>query len=278
MTPGDGGVKTPGVPTIISNEKNVPSSAPLVRQPLTPIGQKYSLAKSIGGLFGADFISNESSEAPGGLRPNLWVSQWVDYTSKYGVGYKLCDGSPGIYFNDSTKMVVNGDTFEYITRRTQDKPESHTSHTFDAYPDELKKKVTLLRHFGVYMNSEDMDKRDGVSTGKSRMPIPDVAPKQSGSAETQTIYVRKWTRNKHAVLFQLSNKLVQVIFTDKTELFLSVKQRGVTFVDKDGDVSEYPFHNSLEVPTDLLRRIHCARDILLSLRGGRGGDQGILGQ
>ena len=29
----------------------------------------------------------------------------MDYTCKYGVGYFLSDGSCGVYFNDSTKIV-----------------------------------------------------------------------------------------------------------------------------------------------------------------------------
>ena len=32
--------------------------------------------------------------------------RYVDYTSKYGLGYLLNDGSTGVYFNDSTKIVL----------------------------------------------------------------------------------------------------------------------------------------------------------------------------
>lgn len=37
----------------------------------------------------------------------LFVKKWVDYSSKYGLGYLLSDGSTGIYFNDSTKMCLD---------------------------------------------------------------------------------------------------------------------------------------------------------------------------
>ena len=39
--------------------------------------------------------------------PNLWVTKWVDYTSKYGLGYLSCNGSVGIYFNDSSKIILS---------------------------------------------------------------------------------------------------------------------------------------------------------------------------
>lgn len=34
-----------------------------------------------------------------------FVRKWVDYSSKYGLGYLLSDRSTGIFFNDRTKTV-----------------------------------------------------------------------------------------------------------------------------------------------------------------------------
>lgn len=46
----------------------------------------------------------------------LHVKKWVDYSTKYGLGYLLSDGSTGVYFNDSTKMILDakGTTIDYI--------------------------------------------------------------------------------------------------------------------------------------------------------------------
>lgn len=38
---------------------------------------------------------------------SVFVKKWVDYSSKYGLGYLLSDGTTGIYFNDSTKMCLD---------------------------------------------------------------------------------------------------------------------------------------------------------------------------
>lgn len=35
------------------------------------------------------------------------ISKWVDYSSKYGIGYKLSNGCYGVLYNDSTKMILN---------------------------------------------------------------------------------------------------------------------------------------------------------------------------
>lgn len=214
--------------------------------------------------------------------PELWVTKWVDYSSKYGVGYILCDGSIGVYFNDSTKIILSpeGECFDYITRRTQEKPEVRTKHSFEDYPDDLKKKVTLLRHFRNYMLTDTLEKKDGASVGESSMP---AAPSQcslqkttsSQACESGAPYVKKWTRNKHAIMFQLSNKIVQVIFFDKTEAVLSSKSHMVTYIDKKGTTCSYPLSNVLDVPSpELAKRLRYTKDILVNLLGARGADLG----
>ena len=38
--------------------------------------------------------------------PMIWISKWVDYSDKYGLGYQLCDDSIGVLFNDFTKLLL----------------------------------------------------------------------------------------------------------------------------------------------------------------------------
>ena len=142
------------------------------------------------------------------IHSEIHVKKWVDYSTKYGLGYLLSDGSTGVYFNDSTKIIVdkNGENFEYIEKKPGDKADTVTSYRISDYPPEreLQKKVTLLQHFRNYLYADykvDFDK--------------DSAP------DGGYCYVKKWMKTKHAIMFRLSNKIVQVNFTDKTEIILS---------------------------------------------------------
>jgi hypothetical protein len=83
--------------------------------------------------------------------PRVWVMTWVDYTQKYGLGYMLNNGCVGVYFNDSTKMVLgsDGERFEYMDRSCDDPLRS--TLTLSSFPPELNKKVTLLKHFRGYL-------------------------------------------------------------------------------------------------------------------------------
>lgn len=52
--------------------------------------------------------------------PNVWVSRWVDYSKKYGLGYKLSNNQYGVFFNDATKILLKTDgersvRLDYIT-------------------------------------------------------------------------------------------------------------------------------------------------------------------
>jgi len=51
--------------------------------------------------------------------PSIWVKKWVDYSSKYGLGYLLSNGASGVFFNDSTKIVLdlNFQDFYYFERK-----------------------------------------------------------------------------------------------------------------------------------------------------------------
>ena len=35
----------------------------------------------------------------------IYVKKWVDYSSKYGLGYLLSNGYSGVFFNDCTKVI-----------------------------------------------------------------------------------------------------------------------------------------------------------------------------
>ena len=45
------------------------------------------------------------------------VKKWIDYSSKYGMGYSLTNGACGVYFNDSSKMLAYGEDYFYYVEK-----------------------------------------------------------------------------------------------------------------------------------------------------------------
>ena len=50
-------------------------------------------------------INQDEAEDPAAV-PMIWISKWVDYSDKYGLGYQLSDDSMGVLFNDFTKLLL----------------------------------------------------------------------------------------------------------------------------------------------------------------------------
>lgn len=69
----------------------------------------------------------------------VWVKKWVDYSSKYGLGYHLSNQSVGVFFNDATKIVLDPNSyhFDYIERRTTDRQDVGKEYNITEYPPTL---------------------------------------------------------------------------------------------------------------------------------------------
>jgi len=43
-------------------------------------------------------------------KDDIYVVKWVDYSSKYGLGYLLSNNCSGVFFNDCTKVIIDPKT------------------------------------------------------------------------------------------------------------------------------------------------------------------------
>jgi len=185
--------------------------------------------------------------------PAVWVKKWVDYSAKYGLGYLLSNGCPGVFFNDSSKIILDskGHHFDYIERRQADRQDVLSSFTLTKYPKELQKKVTLLQHFRSYLEGDAKDEQQKEDSGNQR------------KGNKVPIYLKKWIQTKHAIMFRLSNRVVQVSFKDKTEIILSSESKEVTYVNKKGERLTYPLTSAVEaVNEEMSKRLKYTKDIL----------------
>ena len=184
------------------------------------------------------------------------VKKWIDYSSKYGLGYILSNGHIGVYFNDSTKIIYrpNGANFIYIERNSQEKTEIITSHVFnEEFPKDLNKKVILLQHFKAYLLEENKN-------------TPIERKESENIDEKHYVYVKKWMKTKHAILFRLSNKIVQVSFLDQTEIILSSETKIVTYMDKKGQLTSYPLNTALDSSNnEMTKRLKYTKQILMHM-------------
>ena len=236
------------------------------------------------------------------LVAQVWVVRYVDYTSKYGLGFLLNTGSAGVYFNDSTKIVLSADgsMFLYVERRRRSPSNGgsnalatasilseHVSQSYSitAYPSELQKKVTLLRHFRTYLLDQQRANGsagdggcggiDGLTASINACTTDDKNNLGSQNdlqvsglqhSEESMPFLKKWVRTRHAILFRLSNRTVQIVFFDRSEVLLSSEAKIVTYVNKIGDRSEHTLEEVLQTGrADIAKRLKYTKDILYRL-------------
>lgn len=61
---------------------------------------------------------------------------------------------------------------------------------------------------------------------------------------TNLSYIKKWKRAKKAILLRNSNKVIQVIFSDQSELVLASGSGIVTFINSKREIKKCPLQQS----------------------------------
>lgn len=141
-----------------------------------------------------------------------------------------------------------------MERRSSDRQDIGKEYTLTEYPKELQKKVTLLQHFRSYLEGSEKPK---VNEQQQEEEFPKMRKVKD------VVYVKKWMRTRHAIMFRLSNKVVQVNFQDHTEIMLSSETKEVTYVNKKGERSTYPLSSAMESANlEMVKRLKYTKDIL----------------
>lgn len=90
-------------------------------------------------------------ESPFEQQAPILVQRWVDYTDKYGIGYKLTNGEVGALFNDQTSIRYCSDkNFSYFDPH-QAKANLTGTYLNQDHPKPLDKKYKLLKRFKNFL-------------------------------------------------------------------------------------------------------------------------------
>ena len=231
---------------------NYVSKKPKQKIKIEDFSSQFITIQSNNGIFSNKFkrtISNDYQQTNFIFlnMSDIFIRKWVE-VEKYGLGYVLSNDNVGFFFNDNTKIIYkpNGKNFIYI-----DNNETTNSCLFkQELNKDLNKKVILLKNFKSYLFEEPKDQKE--------LNIYD------GINKNQFIYLKRFVKTKHAILFRLSNKTVQISFHDKTELILSQENKNVTYINKKGEKLLYPLHIALDSDNkEMTKRLRYTKKILM---------------
>ena len=181
---------------------------------------------------------------------DIFVRKWVE-SEKYGLGYILSNNNIGVYYNDNSKIIYkpNGTNFIYIDNNGNISPYLLS----DQLNKDIQQKVNLLKSFKGYLLEE--------AKGENKNIIL-----EGGINEKQFIYLKKFVRTKHAILFRLSNLTVQISFHDNTEIILSQENKKVTYINKKREISYYPLNVALDSDNkEMTKRLRYTKKLLMKM-------------
>ena len=172
----------------------------------------------------------------------VWVTHWIDYSKKYGLGYMLSNYCIGAIFNDETNIIADPlfKNLQYISN------DQVFNYSIEQYPTELYKKVMLLHLFKKHFLLTEVD---------SQVP-----------ATPSIVFLKKWLAAPHACVFRISNKIVQICFKDGTELLLSSELKKVTYVNKAKKITVTSLNEAMESDQkELTKRLKYSKEILVRM-------------
>ncbi|KAH7098852.1 Pkinase-domain-containing protein [Auriculariales sp. MPI-PUGE-AT-0066] len=155
-------------------------------------------------------------------KAKVFLVSWVDYCNKYGMGYALTDGCVGVYFNDTTSLVLSADK-EHLDFMQPRKSSTSTlvrkQLVMSSYPEDMKNKVYLLKHFEKYMMGKLYGEYDYTYVDSERT--------------TGMVFVQRYFRTKHGMLFLFSHETIQFNFNDHTKMIISQNGHAIAQIDRE---------------------------------------------
>ena len=217
-------------------------------------------------------------------KKEVWITRWIDYSSKYGLGYLLNNGYFGVYFNDNTKMLLNpkDQRFIYVERKITDKQESLFQFFLKDYPDMLNYKVKLFVQFKKFLEEDNNTRikekvKNNINTSPTKRKIKEKRELKKSKTkenigndfssvevkESDFIFVKKWMDTKHAIIFRFSNKIIQTIFKDKTQVIIHSLNNNLIYINKKEEKIDIPLNNVFDSNNyELIRRVKYIKEIL----------------
>ena len=147
-------------------------------------------------------------------------------------------------------MRPNNEEFQYVS--LNELGDFVSTHNLIDYPTDLNSKVMLLQLFQKQLKSK---------------PVVDFNGKITFD------HVKKWANTSHAIIFRLTNKVIQVMFKDSTELFLNSERKSLTFVNKEKEVFNMMLAEAMDSGNkQLIKRLTYSKEVLTSMLKHEKGD------
>ena len=204
------------------------------------------------------------------------ISRYFDYNSKFGFVYFINNTHIGICFNDYSNILrhmvkdaneadlANTNNYDYIYLEK----DAQSSQNFDEIELEnyLASKNTskdIIKKFDIFKHIVNKHLNDFEKVKKEKY-INNAMTYNNDSVMNKLFFVKKFLISKNAVLFRLSNKLIQIFFNDGTEIIFSTETSDFVYKSKKGEETQESIQNAMNGDdNDVIKKIKNAKNMLI---------------
>ncbi|AET38549.1 polo kinase CDC5 Ecym_3035 [Eremothecium cymbalariae DBVPG len=153
------------------------------------------------------------------------VTKWVDYSNKHGFAYQLSTDDIGVLFNNGTTVLKLADAEEFWYISYDDREGWVANHySLVEKPKELNRHLEVVDFFSNYMNSN----------------LSRISTFIRESYHKDDVFLRRFTRYKQFVMFELSDGTFQFNFKDHHKFAISQSGKLTTYISPDRQSFTYP--------------------------------------
>ena len=203
------------------------------------------------------------------------ISKFFDYSSKFGFVYFINNTHIGICFNDYSNILrhmskdqndqdlANTNNYDYIYLEK----DAQSTQNFDEiglenYLGSKNTSKDIIKKFDIFKHIVNKHLSDFEKVKKEKFTNTVVS--DANSTMSRLFFVKKYLVSKNAILFRLSNKLIQIMFNDQTEIIFSTETNDFIYKNKKGEEEQESIQNAMNGDNqDVIKKIKIAKNMLI---------------
>ncbi|CAR22255.1 Serine/threonine-protein kinase [Lachancea thermotolerans] len=159
------------------------------------------------------------------LKNPIVVTKWVDYSNKHGFSYQLSTDDIGVLFNNGTTVLRLADAEEFWYISYDDREGWVASHyNLAERPHELARHLEVVDFFSKYMKAN----------------LSRISTFVREEYHKDDVFLRRYTRYKQYVMFELSDGTFQFNFKDHHKFAVSEGGSLITYISPDRESCTFP--------------------------------------
>jgi len=196
------------------------------------------------------------------------ISKYFDYSSKFGFVFFINNTHIGICFNDFSNIIKTmpedeNAQSEYLHYEKDGQPYNALNETeLQNYLSSKSTSRDIIKKFEIFKRIVEKHQKDFDEVKKLK---DEFAPNSLNNIDgNKAFFIKKFLISKNAILFRLSNKLIQIFFNDDTEMSFSTETTKFLYINKERNEISRDIQDAMNGnDKDLINKIKISKNLLI---------------